>query len=212
MLAGYEHGPDATARMTAAAMQCVEDVRGVVLVEGVSDLIAVETLAARLGRDLAAEGVVVVPMGGAQAVTRVLLELTARGVRVLGGLCDAGEERYVRRGLASAKLGAPASRSELAELGFFVCVDDLEQELIRAVPLARVDRLLESNGDLAAFRTLQQQPGWCDAAHDAQLHRWLRAGARRSLRYARLLTEALDLDRAPLPLLALLERTQIDDA
>jgi predicted ATP-dependent endonuclease of OLD family len=37
---------------------------GVVLVEGASDRRAVETLARRRGRDLQAEGVAVVPMGG----------------------------------------------------------------------------------------------------------------------------------------------------
>lgn len=38
--------------------------RTAVLLEGLSDLAAVEALAARRGRDLAAEGVCVVPMGG----------------------------------------------------------------------------------------------------------------------------------------------------
>ena len=38
--------------------------RGVVLVEGTSDRHAIETLARRRGRDLEAEGVTVVPMGG----------------------------------------------------------------------------------------------------------------------------------------------------
>ena len=40
----------------------------VVLVEGVSDQAAVQTLAERSGRDLRAEGVFVVPMGGATNV------------------------------------------------------------------------------------------------------------------------------------------------
>ena len=38
--------------------------RGVVLVEGTSDRLAVEALARRRGRDLQADGVAVVPMGG----------------------------------------------------------------------------------------------------------------------------------------------------
>jgi predicted ATP-dependent endonuclease of OLD family len=38
--------------------------RGVVLVEGMSDRHAVETVARRRGRDLQAEAVAVVPMGG----------------------------------------------------------------------------------------------------------------------------------------------------
>jgi hypothetical protein len=58
-------GPDSTVR----ALSSADDARAIVLVEGVSDQIAIETLAARRGRDLATEGVAVVPIGGAQAVT-----------------------------------------------------------------------------------------------------------------------------------------------
>ncbi len=42
------------------------------LVEGLSDKLALETLALRRGRDLAAEGVSVLPVGGAQALGRFL--------------------------------------------------------------------------------------------------------------------------------------------
>ena len=59
----------------------------VVLVEGPSDRIALETLAARRGRDLAAESVTVVAIGGAQAIERTLRGLS--GVR-LAGLYDVG--------------------------------------------------------------------------------------------------------------------------
>ena len=47
----------------------------VVLVEGMSDQAAVQTLAERAGRDLRAEGVFVVPMGGATLVPAPLLGL-----------------------------------------------------------------------------------------------------------------------------------------
>ena len=43
----------------------MDDVRAVVLVEGVSDQAALEALARRRGRDLAAEGIEIVSMGGA---------------------------------------------------------------------------------------------------------------------------------------------------
>ena len=46
--------------------------RAVILVEGVSDQRAVEAVAELRGRDLAAEGVAVVPIGGAQAIGRYL--------------------------------------------------------------------------------------------------------------------------------------------
>jgi predicted ATP-dependent endonuclease of OLD family len=74
--------------------------RAVVLVEGVSDQLAVETLAARRGRDLAAEGVAVLPIGGAQAIGKVLAHYGPQGLDVkLAGLCDAAEEAHFRRGL-----------------------------------------------------------------------------------------------------------------
>ncbi|MEU7606072.1 TOPRIM nucleotidyl transferase/hydrolase domain-containing protein, partial [Streptomyces sp. NPDC041003] len=70
-------------------------VRTAVLLEGPSDLAAVETLAERRGRDLAAEGVCVVQMGGAMSVARYagLLGPTGLGLR-LAGLCDAGEQGF----------------------------------------------------------------------------------------------------------------------
>jgi predicted ATP-dependent endonuclease of OLD family len=46
--------------------------RAVVLVEGMSDQSAVEALAARRGRNLGAEGISVVPMGGARSIGHFL--------------------------------------------------------------------------------------------------------------------------------------------
>jgi hypothetical protein len=53
----------------------------------------------------------------------------------------------------------PGSRAGLERLGFFVCVDDLEDELIRAGP-AQVTEVFAAHGDLGAFRTIQRQPAW----------------------------------------------------
>ena len=92
----------------------------------------------------------------------------------------------------------------MERLGFYVCVQDLEDELIRAVGVARVEVLFESQGDLGPFRTLQMQPGWRGQDVEAQMRRFLGSGARRKLRYARLLVGSMDLDRAPRPLDALL--------
>ena len=99
----------------------------IVLVEGISDRIAIETLAERRGRDLAAERIEVVAMGGAQAIGASLERF--RGLRV-AGLCDAGEEPQFRRAFERAGM-AP---------GFYVCEPDLEAELIRALG---ADRVLE---------------------------------------------------------------------
>lgn len=46
--------------------------RAVVLVEGISEQRALETLAERRGRDLDVEGVRIVPIGGAHAIGRFL--------------------------------------------------------------------------------------------------------------------------------------------
>jgi len=204
-LAGYVSGPAAATEATAVALTRAKDARTVVLVEGVSDQIAVETLAGRLGRDLTAECVAVLPTGGAHGFGRYLRRFgpSWAGAR-LAGLCDAGEAHIVGRGLAAAGLGAPASRADLERLGFFSCVEDLEDELIRAAGPARVTELFAAHGDLRAFRTIQRQPAWQGRYEAAQLRRFLGAGAQRKLRYARLLTEAVDLDQVPRPLAALL--------
>lgn len=204
-LDGYVSGPDAPLEATAAALVMAESARSVVLVEGISDQIALETLASRYGRDLGADGIVIVPIGGAQAASRYLLRFGPEGAGlVTAGMCDAGEERFFRRGLAAGGLGSPRNRSEMEQLGFFVCVEDLEHELIRASGRVATETLLDSQGDLGSFRTLQKQPAWRREAFEAQMHRWLRAGARRNLRYARLLVLSLDLDRMPRPLEAVL--------
>jgi hypothetical protein len=196
LLAGYVTGPAAATEATIMALARADAARAVVLVEGVSDQIAVETLAVRRGRDLAAEGIVVLPAGGAHGVARYLRRFGREGTGArLTGLCDAGEAHIVRRGLAAAGLD-PA--------GFFVCTEDLEDELIRAAGPARVTEVLAAHGDLHAFRTIQRQPAWRGKDEAAQLRRFLGAGARRKLRYARLLTEAISLDRIPQPLDALL--------
>jgi hypothetical protein len=60
----------------------------VVFVEGASDRAALLKLAERRGRDLQAEGVDVVAIGGAHALPRFLP--SAREAKLVG-LCDAGE-------------------------------------------------------------------------------------------------------------------------
>jgi len=172
--------------------------KAVVLVEGVSDQVAVETLAARKGRDLAAEGVAVVPIGGAQAIGRVLRGLDG-GVRV-AGLCDAGEEAGFRRALERAGLGSGLDRARMEALGFYVCEADLEDELIRAVGVDAVERIAEEQGDLRALRTLQKQAAWQRRDVRDQLRRWLGSGGSRKIRYAQLLVDALDPARVPRPL------------
>jgi len=183
----------------------MEDRRAVVVVEGISDRVALEALAERRGRDLEAEGIAIVAIGGAQALGRFLAELgpSGRDLR-LAGLCDAGEEGDFRRALERAGLGSPATRDAMERLGFYVCDADLEDELIRALGAAGVEEVVEAQGDLRAFRTLQRQPAWEGRPPEQQLRRFMGSGGRRKIRYARLLVEALELGQVPRPLSSVL--------
>jgi hypothetical protein len=129
----------------------------VVLVEGDSDKSAIEALAQRHGRNLATEGISLVAMGGA---TNIRTYVRRFGNSRLAGLCDVGEEGDFRRALERAGLGSDLGRSDLEALGFFVCVADLEDELIRALGTATVERIVDAEGELSSFRTLQKQPAW----------------------------------------------------
>jgi hypothetical protein len=163
----------------------------VVLVEGISDRIAIETLAEQHGRDLAAEGVEVIAMGGAQAIGRYLERF--RDVR-LTGLCDSGEEPGFRRAFERAGMAHD----------FYVCDPDLEAELIRTLGAERVLQVVEAHGDLQPFRTLQKQVEWRGRPVEDQLRRFMGSGGRRKTRYARYLVEALGRDEVPRPLDGLL--------
>jgi hypothetical protein len=159
----------------------------VIFVEGQSDRVALETLARRRGRDLPAEGLAVVPIGGAQAIRSAWAAL-APGVDARG-LCDARERRLFARVLGDA---------------VFVCDADLEDELIRALGAATVEEVIAAERELRPFRTFQSQPAQRGRPVEAQLRRFLGTHAGRKERYARLLVEALDLGRVPAPLDAVL--------
>ncbi|MBL1097895.1 TOPRIM nucleotidyl transferase/hydrolase domain-containing protein [Streptomyces coffeae] len=185
-------GPGDPARELAARLP----VRAAVLLEGPSDVAAVSALAARRGRNLAAEGVCVLPMGGAMSVGRFagLLGPPGLGLR-LTGLCDEAERRYYARGLA---------RASAAQQRFFVCAADLEDELIRALGVTRVEELVRAEGDLRALQTFLRQPAQRGRTSEQQLRRFLGTKKGRKIRYGRVLVEALDLDRIPAPLDGLL--------
>jgi hypothetical protein len=157
----------------------------VILVEGITDRIALEAVAARLGRDLAAESIDIVPIGGAQAIRRAFAE--HEGERVVG-LCDAPEERWFRRVLGDAT---------------YVCVQNLEDELIRALGATRVEEVVAAEGDLATFRNFQNQPAWRGRRTESQLLRWMHNGDRHQ-RYPPLLIEALEPARIPASLAGVL--------
>jgi hypothetical protein len=162
--------------------------RGVMLVEGTSDRRAVEALARRRGRDLQAEGVAIVPMGGYGNLQRLLRQY--RGLRI-AGLYDVGEELHFLRALGCD------DREQLEGIGFYACTRDLEDELTRAVGPEGMERVLAEQGDLHAFRTYQKQPAHRARPLAEQLHGFM---WNRKQKYAVLLVEALDHERVPRPL------------
>ncbi|HEY8685666.1 MAG TPA: TOPRIM nucleotidyl transferase/hydrolase domain-containing protein [Chloroflexota bacterium] len=177
------------------------DTRAVVLVEGISDQIAIETLATRLGRNLTSEGVSVVSMGGAHALGRFLTRFGPHGANLgIAGLYDVGEESVVNRALQRAGFGSSLTRTDMEELGFYVCVVDLEDELIRALGAVSVEAVIDVQGELDSFRTLQKQPAWRGKKLEDQLRRFMGSGATRKIRYARLLVDALAPAQVPRPL------------
>ncbi|MFG3345283.1 TOPRIM nucleotidyl transferase/hydrolase domain-containing protein [Streptomyces sp. NPDC048018] len=190
--------PGVPARELAARLP----VRTVVLLEGLSDVAAVDALAERRGRDLAAEGVCVLPIGGAMSIGRFARLLGPSGLDLrLLGLCDERERDYYARALAGAgerdRTGGP---SGAGEQGFFVCAADLEDELIRALGVTRVTELVRAEGEERPLRTFLRQPAQQGRAPHLQLRRFFGTKKGRKIRYGRVLVEALDLDRVPAPL------------
>jgi hypothetical protein len=206
-LDGYVHGPDAPRTATTLAIHEAVSAEALIIVEGISDQIAIETLAVRRGRNLRAVGVAVLPVGGSGSAARYLREYGPAGKDLsLSGLCDLDAAETFRMAMKAAGIGAPETVPHMEALGFHVCVRDLEDELIRALGTDAVEAVISSQGDLGSFRTLQHQPEWRDRPTSHQLHRFFRSQARRSLRYARLLVEAAPIDRVPRPLAAVLDR------
>jgi hypothetical protein len=156
---------------------------GVVLVEGVTDRVALEAVARRLELDLG--GIEIVPIGGAQAIRRAYAGYEEKRV---AGLCDAGEERWFRRVLGDAT---------------HVCVRDLEDELIRALGTDRAQEVVAAQDELETFRNFQNQLYWRGRPVERQLRRWLQNGGRQH-RYPPLLVEAMEPEEVPQPLVSVL--------
>ncbi len=175
--------------------------RAVVLVEGISDQLALEALAERRGRNLDAEGISIVPMGGAKNIGSFLDRFGPHGYDVrLAGLCDAAEEGDFRRGLERAGLGSHLTRADMEAHGFYVCVADLEDELIRSLGATAVEQVVDAQGELGSFRTFQKQPAQQGKTNEEQLRRFMGTRSGRKFQYAPLLVDALNLTQVPRPL------------
>lgn len=182
------------------------------LVEGVSDRVALEVLARRHEMDLAAQGVTVVAMHGITNIGHCLARYRATrpGVRITG-LYDEAEERFVLRALEQLGLLRPGTddpgrcdRGRLESLGFYSCSADLEDELIRALGPQAVEGLVAAEGELRSFRTLQKQPAQRDRTLHDQLRRLMSGRSGGKERYAALMAGAVALERVPRPLASVL--------
>ena len=183
---------------TAARPDAPASLRAVVLVEGRSDRAALHAAAVVLGRDLAAERVAVVAMGGVTNLVRGAAAAAAVAPRApLAALVDAAEDRWIRAALPRIPVAVSLERCEL----------DLEAELLRALGTRRVLDVLAASGELAAFRMLQGQPAQRLRPVEAQLHRFLGVASGRKERLAGVLTAALPPEELPPPLVAVLAAT-----
>jgi hypothetical protein len=85
----------------------------------------------------------------------------------------------------------------------YVCVQDLEDELIRALGAGRVEEVVATQGELDTFRNFQNQLFWRGRPVEDQLRRWLQNGGRQH-RYPPQLVAAMEPDEIPPPLVGVL--------
>lgn len=167
----------------------------VVLVEGGSDVAALDALARVDGTR---ERCDLVAMGGITNVAAYVARLRReRPDAVLLGVCDERERRFMER-----------ERPDLAAV--YVCVRDLEDELIRAVGPEAVVALLDELGELGRFRTFQEQPEWRGRPLHDQLRRFAGTRSGRKAVFAGRLAAVLTQDSLPAPLARLLQRVRTE--
>lgn len=177
----------------------------IVLVEGVTDELALTLSARRVGRDLGADGVSVLPINGAHAISRFLPRLaTEQPTAKIAGLYDVGEEAIIRAALGRAGHGPELDRDGLEAIGFFACSVDLEDELIRAAGEGLMATLIQREGDAQPWHAFREQPAWQGRPVDQQLQRFIRSVSERNSRYVRAIVEAIDPSLLPRPIRLLL--------
>lgn len=158
----------------------------VILVEGASDKAALEVVAARRGDPVG--DLPIVAMGGATNVRR----FAARYGPHVVGLCDDAERRdFIRAGITP-----------------FVCVADLEDEMIRALGIPAVEAVIDDLGESRRLATFRKQPARREQLTD--LRRFIATRSGGKLRYARAFAQAMDLARVPVPLTGVLDAALAD--
>ncbi len=171
----------------------------VVLVEGNSDRIALETLLAVRRSSTAVDVQSTNGAGGLGAGIAEARRQYGSSVR-LSGMYDIAELLAVSRTLVSAGVSDGGDHRDLETVGFFACEPDLEGELIRAAGVNAVVATISEAGEERALRSLRNQPAWRGLPLADQLRRFMGSQSGRKSRYARLLVEQLDASAVPRPL------------
>lgn len=115
------------------------------------------------------------------------------------GLYDVADEWHVRRAL-SGIVTPTTDVTSVESFGFFACVADLEDELIRALGAVSVERVIEAQGELTSLRRFQAMPEHRGTPVGQQLRRFLGTRATRKIRSAPCLVNALTVAELPSPL------------
>ena len=129
-----------------------------------------------------------------------------RAVEVAAGLLGVD---LVAAGVAVVGMGGVTNLARtLHRVGcretFFACVEDLEDELIRALGPVRVHDVIAAAGDGASYAILTHQPFHRGRPEREVLRRFMGTTSGRKLKYAGLLTAALTPGELPAPLVSVL--------
>lgn len=174
--------------------------RAVILVEGEGDRLALSHLAGLLGRDLDAEGISLIAMGGKTLFRHFLKLLGPRGLGIrLAAMCDADAEAKWAAALRAEGVVTATSRHDLEAAGVFVCDPDLEAEFVTLLGEATVEALITSLGDEDAFAQFSDHPKRADAPKAELLRKFVH-----KTDYAIPLVDTAGA-RAPRPLLEVLD-------
>jgi len=172
--------------------------RSVILVEGPSDKLALQAAAEKLSKDLDSRGASIIELDGANTLATFLKLVGKTGFDLpIYALCDADKESLWRSTLQSAGYGTLETRADLEAFGFLVADRDLEDELIRALGVARVKAAITNEGDDSAWATFQKQGTQRGLPELEQLRNFIQVRTARKVQYAPVLVDLLQLHEVP---------------
>jgi len=165
--------------------------RTVILVEGVSDKLALEAAAELSGVSLDGKGVSIVSVDGGNTLRMYLRLFGGEGFGLdLVGMCDEDKEGVWQRDLSDAGYGDVPDRAAMEHLHFYVACQDLEDELVRALGDQETEECIREQGDSTKLSKFSGQPKQAGKSRHDQLRAFLQVRDRKA-RYAPLLVDRL---------------------